>query len=409
MDDLAVIKIVEGGIGLVHPDQTCDFYNSMHSYLSKAGVTGAKIDVIQALEYVGEEYGGRVELERAYYKGLTESMIRNFNGNGVISSMQQCNDFFFLGTEQVSMGRVGDDFWFQDPNGDPMGVYWLQGVHMIHCSYNSLWMGQMIRPDWDMFQSDHVCAKFHAGSRAICGGPVYLSDGLGGHNFDLIKKLVFPDGTIPRWIVFKNPLFDGKSVLKIWNFNKFGGVLGVFNCQGAGWDPKARRIKGFPDCYKPISGTFHVKDIEWDQNEEAAAMGKASEYAVYLNQTEQLLTMNPSSKAMEITLEPLSFEIINFMPVRTLRCGARFSPIGLTNMFNNGGTIVDCEEGGDGCSVRMKVKGEGRLLVYSDCKPRSSHVNGVDVGFEWLEQKKIMLKVSWMEGSSGVTDVVLAY
>ncbi|KAG0480023.1 hypothetical protein HPP92_010881 [Vanilla planifolia] len=64
MDDLAVIKIVEGGIGLVHPDQACDFYNSMHSYLSKAGVTGAKIDVIQALEYVGEEYGGRVELER---------------------------------------------------------------------------------------------------------------------------------------------------------------------------------------------------------------------------------------------------------------------------------------------------------------------------------------------------------
>ncbi|KAF4358458.1 hypothetical protein G4B88_020136 [Cannabis sativa] len=48
--------------------------------------------------------------------------------------MQQCNDFFFLGTKQISMGRVGDDFWFQDPNGDPMGVYWLQGVHIIHCA-----------------------------------------------------------------------------------------------------------------------------------------------------------------------------------------------------------------------------------------------------------------------------------
>jgi len=124
---------------------------------------------------------------------------------------------------------TGDDFWFQDPNGDPMGVFWLQGVHMIHCSYNSLWMGQIIQPDWDMFQSDHECAKFHAGSRAICGGPVYVSDRVGSHDFDLIKKLVFPDGTVPRCIyfplptrdcLFRNPLFDQKTVLKIWNFNK---------------------------------------------------------------------------------------------------------------------------------------------------------------------------------------------
>jgi stachyose synthetase len=124
---------------------------------------------------------------------------------------------------------VGDDFWFQDPNGDPMGTFWLQGLHMIHCSYNSLWMGNMIQPDWDMFLSDHICAKFHAGSRAICGGPIYVSDGVGSHDFDLIKKLVFPDGTIPKCIyfplptrdcLFKNPLFDQTTVLKIWNFNK---------------------------------------------------------------------------------------------------------------------------------------------------------------------------------------------
>lgn len=100
---------------------------------------------------------------------------------------------------------------------------------MIHCAYNSMWMGQIIQPDWDMFQTDHCSAKFHAGSRAICGGPVYVSDSLGGHDFDLLKKLVFNDGTIPKCIhfalptrdcLFKNPLFDSKTVLKIWNFNK---------------------------------------------------------------------------------------------------------------------------------------------------------------------------------------------
>ena len=62
---------------------------------------------MQTLEYVSEEYGGRVELAKAYYKGLTSSISKNFKGNGLISSMQHCNDFFFLGTNQISIGRVG--------------------------------------------------------------------------------------------------------------------------------------------------------------------------------------------------------------------------------------------------------------------------------------------------------------
>jgi stachyose synthetase len=153
MDDLAVDRIIEGGIGLVRPDQADDLYESMHSYLAGAGVTGVKVDVVHTLEYVCREHGGRVELARAYYDGLSRSVAKNFAGTGIIASMQQCNDFFFLGTRQVAMGRAGDDFWFEDPNGDPMGVYWLQGAHMVNCAYNSLWMGQFIRPDWDMCSS----------------------------------------------------------------------------------------------------------------------------------------------------------------------------------------------------------------------------------------------------------------
>ncbi|KAI3439535.1 DUF1421 domain-containing protein [Psidium guajava] len=42
---------------------------------------------------------------------------------------------------------------------------------------------------------------------------------------------------------FGDPLHDGKTMLKIWNVNKYTGVLGVFNCQGGGWCPKSRRNK----------------------------------------------------------------------------------------------------------------------------------------------------------------------
>jgi hypothetical protein len=65
------------------------------------------VHIWQVLEMVSEEYGGRVELAKAYYKALTDSVRKHFKGNGVISSMQQCNDFMFLGTQTISLGRVG--------------------------------------------------------------------------------------------------------------------------------------------------------------------------------------------------------------------------------------------------------------------------------------------------------------
>lgn len=416
MTDLAVEKIMEGGIGLVHPDQAIDFYDSMHSYLEKVGITGVKVDVIHTLEYVCEEYGGRVELAKAYYNGLSKSLEKNFKGTGLIASMQQCNDFFFLGTQQISLGRVGDDFWFQDPNGDPMGVYWLQGVHMIHCAYNSMWMGQIIQPDWDMFQSDHLCAKFHAGSRAICGGPIYVSDSVGSHDFDLIKKLVFTDGTIPkcqhfalptRDCLFKNPLFDGQTILKIWNINKFGGVIGAFNCQGAGWDPKEQRIKGYSQCYKPMSGIVHVTDIEWEQKKEASEMGNAEEYAVYLNQAEELLLVTPKSDSIHMTIQPSSFEIFSFVPIKKFGADKKFAPIGLINMFNSGGTLQEVEYGDieDEIRVKIKVKGAGKFLAYSSGRPKKSSLDGVEVGFEWCSADgKLILDLPWGE-ECGISEV----
>ena len=100
---------------------------------------------------------------------------------------------------------------------------------MVHCAFNSLWMGNFIHPDWDMFQSTHPCGEFHAASRAISGGPIYISDSVGEHNFELLRSLVLPDGSILRCeyfalpardCLFENPLHGGKTMLKIWNLNK---------------------------------------------------------------------------------------------------------------------------------------------------------------------------------------------
>ncbi|XP_021292513.1 galactinol--sucrose galactosyltransferase-like [Herrania umbratica] len=106
MEDLAVDKIVSNGVGLVPPELVHKMYEGLHSHLESLAIDGVKVDVIHLLEMLAEEFGGRVDLAKAYYKALTASVKRHFKGKAVIASMQHCNDFLFLGTETISLGRV---------------------------------------------------------------------------------------------------------------------------------------------------------------------------------------------------------------------------------------------------------------------------------------------------------------
>ncbi|KAF8096463.1 hypothetical protein N665_0308s0037 [Sinapis alba] len=410
MQDLAVDKIVDTGIGFVSPDMANEFYEGLHSHLQNVGIDGVKVDVIHILEMLCEKYGGRVDLAKAYFKALTSSVNKHFDGNGVIASMEHCNDFMFLGTEAISLGRVGDDFWCTDPSGDINGTYWLQGCHMVHCAYNSLWMGNFIQPDWDMFQSTHPCAEFHAASRAISGGPIYISDCVGQHDFDLLKRLVLPDGSILRCEyyalptrdrLFEDPLHDGKTMLKIWNLNKYTGIIGAFNCQGGGWCRETRRNQCFSQCVNTLTATTNPKDVEWNSGNNPISIENVEEFALFLSQSKKLVLSGPNDD-LEITLEPFKFELITVSPVVTVVGSAvQFAPIGLVNMLNTSGAIrslVYHEK-----SVEIGVRGAGEFRVYASRKPVSCKIDGEVVEFGY-EESMVVVQVPWSppEGLSSI-------
>ena len=75
-----------------------------------------------------------------------------------------------------------------------------------------------------MFHSKHPAALLHASARVLSGGPIYVSDKPGRHNFDLLRRLVLPDGSILRPhlpgrptadCLFTDVLRDDKSLLKV--------------------------------------------------------------------------------------------------------------------------------------------------------------------------------------------------
>jgi stachyose synthetase len=143
-------------------------------------------------------------------------------------------------------------------------------------------------------------------------------------------------------------------------------------------------------------------------------MGSSEEYAIYLSLAEELLLMTPKSAAMEITLQASSFELFRVVPIMKLNRTNKLAPIGLTNMFNCGGTIqgLRYKASGSEPSAEIKVKGGGNFLAYSSECPKTCYLNGAEVALEWLagiNGGKVMLNLPWVEEVGGIYDVAFFF
>lgn len=52
-------------------------------------------------------------------------------------------------------------------------------------------------------------------------------------------------------------------MLKIWNLNDFTGVVGVFNCQGAGWCKVEKTNRIHDEQPGTITGIIRAKDVDY--------------------------------------------------------------------------------------------------------------------------------------------------
>ncbi|KAK8523560.1 hypothetical protein V6N12_048077 [Hibiscus sabdariffa] len=400
------------GLGLVNPKNVYKFYNELHSYLADAGIDGVKVDVQCILETLGAGLGGRVELTRQYHQALDASVGRNFPDNGIIACMSHNTDALYC-SKQTAVVRASDDFYPRDPVSHT--------IHIAAVAYNSVFLGEFMLPDWDMFHSLHPAAEYHASARAISGGPIYVSDAPGRHNFELLKKLVLPDGSVlrarlpgrpTRDCLFTDPARDGVSLLKVWNMNKYTGVLGVYNCQGAAWNSAARKNTFHQTSTDSISG--HIKGRDVHLISEASLDPEwAGDCAVYCHWTGELITL-PYNVSMPVSLKVLEHEIFTLTPIKHLAPGFSFAPLGLIGMYNSGGAIEDLkyevkdgarlselDTGNEGESsgivgvrvensssevvgkVCMEIKGWGNFGAYSSAKPRKCSVGSSEVEFDY--------------------------
>jgi len=149
-------------------------------------------------------------------------------------------------------------------------------------------------------------------------------------------------------------------------------VVGVFNCQGAGWCRVTKRTRVHDAAPGTLTGTVRADDVdaiarvagdsddggngEWD-----------GEAVVYAHRARELVRL-PRGAALPVTLGPLQYEVFHVCPLRAAAPGVAFAPVGLLDMFNAGGAVEECAVD-EKAVVALRVRGCGRFGAYCSREP----------------------------------------
>ncbi|KAL7317410.1 hypothetical protein PS15m_003773 [Mucor circinelloides] len=162
------------------------FYDDFYRFLKNSGVDYVKVDNQGSFQELNKTTAQQsVELWDAYRQAMVDSADR-FLSSRILHCMALTPHVLFdpiLSSKRKSIFRNSDDFFPDEKES--------HSWHIYANAINSLWTTHYPAiGDWDMFQSDHPFAEYHASSRAISGGPIYITDVPGKHDVDLICRLV---------------------------------------------------------------------------------------------------------------------------------------------------------------------------------------------------------------------------
>lgn len=327
------------------------FYSEWYAYLKGEGMSFVKVDNQLICDRVAKNNLPFWNAATQAKANVQNAIQKYFNGN-VINCMDMTVDVVYnFGTSPIA--RAEEDYLPEVKD------YKLSGgnaaSHVLCAGYNSLWMSPMVWPDYDMFQTHHINAVFHAVARAISGGPIYITDIPGKQNYDIIQALTTRDGRILRTDVPALPtedcLFQITDSMPFKLFSKVDntGLLAVFNAADA----------------EEVAGILKPSDIKGIDGEL---------FLVYehFTGTYKILKRNES---MPVKLKRMQVSLYYIVPMKE---GAAM--VGLVKKYNAPRTIVNTEI--SKANVKVLCREEGKFVGYLPSAPKNVSVNGKAISSE---------------------------
>ena len=410
-------------------------YDGLYKVLKACGVDGIKADAPSGVGPLGHQKGGGPAAVNLFVTAMERAAEKYFgdDSKGGLLPVTNCmchsteNLYSYAST---SIARASDDFYPRDPDS------WL--YHITACAYNSVFMGGLVWPDYDMFQSKHPAAWTHAAARAVSGSPVTVSDEPGVHDDQVLRSLALPSGDtfvakapgrVASDCLFSDVSSDGETALKIVapSNNIGSAVAGVFNLQGSAWSRTQRKYVT-TSATKKIHATIRPSDLlpalEHELlgvNAEAATSVRAISKRRSSKRTSSpfiaySFSGGPLAKKHHVPVidfrdtdlfhfdleKPGDFRVFAVARLRT-NDKTSFAPIGLIDMLNGGGAVDRLEEFDDSCVLH--VQGPGRFAIFADDEPIALTDGGTGDKKQFLydKQTKLLTVLLKEEGSHSLT------
>ncbi|KAI6804091.1 glycoside hydrolase family 36 protein [Hortaea werneckii] len=229
--------VAGGKFHIVAAEDAKQMYDDFYRFLSESGVNSVKTDAQFFLDLLLHAPDRRA-VTTEYQDAWTLAHLRHFSSRA-ISCMSQAPQILFHSQLPTNKPRLlvrnSDDFFPEVAASHP----W----HIFCNAHNALFTQHLnVLPDWDMFQTSHPWAGFHAAARAVSGGPIYFTDEPGKHDLELIgqmtaqtprgKTVILRPHRVGRTIDAYNG-YDNQALLKVGTYVGMArtgtGILGVFN------------------------------------------------------------------------------------------------------------------------------------------------------------------------------------
>ncbi|PYH47378.1 putative raffinose synthase protein Sip1 [Aspergillus saccharolyticus JOP 1030-1] len=255
-----------GSILAIDPDDIQRFYDDFYNWLASIGVDSVKADAQFFLDLIKDPTERR-RFINPYLDAWSISTLKHFSTRA-ISCMSMIPQAIFhsqLPTNKPTIPlRNSDDFFPNIESSHP----W----HVFCNAHNALLTRYLnVVPDWDMFQTSHAYAGFHAAARCVSGGPIYITDEPGKHNIAIIDQMTAP--TVHGATVILRPGLIGRTldiyhdyneghVLRVGTYTGWArtgsGILGFFNISSAD-RTSVVNLLDFPGVHPDSTGEYIVR------------------------------------------------------------------------------------------------------------------------------------------------------
>ncbi|SMR52562.1 unnamed protein product [Zymoseptoria tritici ST99CH_1A5] len=354
--------VAEGSFTVVAASDAARMYDDFYAFLSSAGVDAVKTDAQFFLDML-EHAPDRRAMMKEYQSAWTTAHLRHLSSRA-ISCMSQIPQIIFHSQLPKNKPRLlvrnSDDFFPEVPASHPWHIF---------CNAHNALLAQHLNvlPDWDMFQTSHPWAGFHAAARCVSGGPIYFTDTPGEHDLDLLQQ-ISATTTRGKTVILRPHIvgkattaynaYSAQNLLKISTYVGFArtgtGILGVFNLSEQETLSEFIPLDQFP-------GT--------EEGEYVLASYRSGKFSSPVARKSLEAEKNGEKKRdplMAIDLPPASWDILTASPVKTFTLPHRdktplsVSLLGLRGKMTGIAAVSGCD---------MYVEdGSGRLRIWVQLK-----------------------------------------